>query len=49
MIRRFRFGVQLGDEPLDELIARVQAAEAAGFDVVHTSDHIGGQWAPLTT
>ena len=49
MTRRFRFGVQLGDEPIDALIARVQTAEAAGFDVVHTSDHIGGQWAPLTT
>ena len=45
----FRFGYQLGDEPIDELIAGVQAADAAGFDVVHTSDHIGGQWAPLTT
>ncbi len=48
-MRPFRFGFQLGDEPLDELIAQAQAAEAAGFDVVHTSDHIGGQWAPLTT
>ena len=48
-MRPFRFGYQLGDEPIDELIAGVQAAEAAGFDVVHTSDHIGGQWAPLTT
>lgn len=47
--RPFRFGYQLGDEPIDELIAGVQAAETAGFDVVHTSDHIGGQWAPLTT
>ena len=45
----FRFGYQLGDEPLDGLIAGVQAAEAAGFDVVHTSDHIGGLWPPLTT
>ena len=45
----FRFGYQLGDEPLDGLIAEVQAAEATGFDVVHTSDHIGGLWPPLTT
>ena len=49
MMRRFRFGFQLGDEPADELLDRARSAEAAGFDVLHTSDHIGGQWAPLTT
>ena len=49
MMQAFRFGFQLGDEPLEELIARARAAEAAGFDVMHTSDHISGQWAPLTT
>ena len=48
-MRPFRFGYQLGDEAAPQFIAQVQAAEAAGFDVVHTSDHIGGQWAPLTT
>ena len=49
MMQAFRFGFQLGDETLEELIAQARAAEAAGFDVVHTSDHISGQWAPLTT
>ncbi len=48
-MRSFRFGLQIGNEPADELLSNVQAAEAAGFDVVHTSDHIGGQWAPLST
>ena len=48
MMQAFRFGFQLGDETLEELIAQARAAEAAGFDVVHTSDHISGQWAPLT-
>ncbi len=48
-MRPFRFGFQLGDEPLEDLIAQAQAAEAAGFDVVHTSDHIAGLWPPLTT
>ena len=48
-MRSFRFGFQIGDEPVRELVTSVQAAEAAGFDVVHTSDHIGGRWAPMTT
>ena len=48
-MRPFRFGYQLGDEPVEEVIAGARAAEAAGFDVLHTSDHIGGKWAPLTT
>lgn len=30
-------------------MAKARAAEAAGFDVLHTSDHVGPDWAPLTT
>ncbi|MBK5288790.1 MAG: LLM class flavin-dependent oxidoreductase, partial [Acidimicrobiia bacterium] len=30
-------------------MARARAAEASGFDVLHTSDHVGEDWAPLTT
>ncbi len=48
-MREFRFGLQLGDESVGELLDRARAAEVAGFDVLHTSDHIGGHWAPLTT
>ena len=48
-MRSFRFGFQIGNQSARELVTNVQAAEAAEFDVVHTSDHIGGQWAPLTT
>jgi probable F420-dependent oxidoreductase len=44
----FRFGLQLPwSTDAGELIAKAQAAEAAGFDVVHTSDHIGDGWSPL--
>lgn len=44
----FRFGYQLPSE-LDagRLRANAQAAEAAGFDVVHTSDHVNDGWSPL--
>ena len=44
----FRFGYQLRDGSADELIASAVAAEAAGFDVVHTSDHVGAFWPPLS-
>jgi probable F420-dependent oxidoreductase len=43
----FRFGYQTGSGDGDELLGRAVAAEAAGFDVIHTSDHIGDDWPPL--
>ena len=44
----FRFGYQVtAAEPADAVRSRAQRAEAAGFDIVHVSDHIGTGWAPL--
>jgi probable F420-dependent oxidoreductase len=43
----FRFGYQLGSVDTEELLANARAAEAAGFDVVHTFDHVGELWPPL--
>ena len=43
----FRFGYQLGSGSADELLAEAVAAEAAGFDVLHTFDHVGDLWPPL--
>jgi probable F420-dependent oxidoreductase, MSMEG_2516 family len=39
----------VGGRTADELIANAQLAEAAGFDVLHVGDHVGDDWAPLTT
>ena len=51
-MRSLRFGHQLaGAADGAELVARARAAEAAGFDVVHTWDHLGHEphdWPPLT-
>lgn len=33
--------------PSDELRSQARAAEEAGFDVIHTWDHIVGGWSPL--
>ncbi|MEP6623126.1 MAG: TIGR03621 family F420-dependent LLM class oxidoreductase, partial [Acidimicrobiia bacterium] len=46
-MRAFRFGYQVGTGSAAELIDAARRAEAAGFDVVHTSDHVGDSWAPL--
>ncbi len=46
-MRRFRFGFQVRAGSAVELVAQAQAAEAAGFDVVHTFDHVGDHWTPL--
>ena len=47
-MKPFRFGFQLPPaSDADELCASARAAEAAGFDVIHTSDHIGDGWSPL--
>src|SRR5437667_2740282 len=47
-MRTFRFGFQVRQETADELRARAQAAEAAGFDVISTWDHVVDGWAPLS-
>lgn len=39
-MRPFRFGLQL-DPASNRFVENAQRAEAAGFDIVHTSDHIG--------
>ena len=46
-VEAFRFGYQLGSGNADQLLANAQAAEAAGFDVIHTFDHVGELWPPL--
>jgi probable F420-dependent oxidoreductase len=46
----FRFGFQLppGIATGDELRQRAREAEAAGFDVFHTWDHVvAGEWGPM--
>lgn len=48
-MREFRFGYQVARAAsADELRAEARKAEAAGFDVVHLSDHVDVDWAPLT-
>src|SRR5215471_18243252 len=46
-MRAFRFGLQIGRPSAEELCALGRAAEDAGFDVIHTSDHVAEGWAPL--
>jgi probable F420-dependent oxidoreductase len=43
----FRFGFQLASGSPDQVLSDARAAEAAGFDVVHTFDHVGDVWPPL--
>ena len=43
----FRFGYQLGPSTGNEVFANARAAEAAGFDVIHTFDHVGEVSPPL--
>ncbi len=43
----FRFGYQVGSGDADALRASAAGAEAAGFDVIHTYDHVGDGWSPL--
>ena len=48
IVRRIRFGYQVvAADDGDGLQTQVQRAEAAGFDTVHCSDHVGTGWAPL--
>ena len=43
----FRFGFQIGECSAAELRAQARAAEEAGFDVLHTWDHVIDGWSPL--
>jgi probable F420-dependent oxidoreductase len=44
---RFRFGLQVGRLAPAELRSTAQAAEAAGFDVLSTADHVSAGYSPL--
>jgi probable F420-dependent oxidoreductase len=46
-VRPFRFGFQIGECSADDLRSHAQAAEEAGFDVMHTWDHVVDGWSPL--
>jgi probable F420-dependent oxidoreductase len=46
-MRPFRFGLQIRHATADELRQLARAAEDAGFDVLHTSDHVVDGWASL--
>ncbi len=47
-MRPFRFGFQVPECSADELRVQAQLAEAVGFDVMHTWDHVVDGWSPLT-
>lgn len=47
-MRQFRFGFQVAECSADELRSQAQAAETAGFDVIHSWDHVVDGWSPLT-
>lgn len=46
-VRPFRFGLQVMGQSTDDLRRTAAAAEAAGFDVLSTFDHLGPHWPPL--
>lgn len=46
-MRPFRFGYQIGECSAAELRSQAVAAEEAGFDVLHTWDHVADGWSPL--
>jgi probable F420-dependent oxidoreductase len=46
-VNPFRFGLQVRPASADELRETARAAEAAGFDVLSTADHVSEGWAPL--
>ena len=46
-MRPFRFGFQVRQASADELRILARDAEAAGFDVISTWDHVVDGWAPL--
>ncbi|MCU1393787.1 MAG: putative oxidoreductase [Ilumatobacteraceae bacterium] len=45
-MRPFRFGIQVRPDPARELGDIARSAEAAGFDVISTWDHLGDAWSP---
>jgi len=45
-MRPFRFGYQTRGGTADELRDQARRAEAAGFDLIHTSDHLSPGWSP---
>ena len=47
-MRPFRFGFQVAECSADELRSSARNAEHAGFDVMHTWDHVVDGWSPLT-
>jgi probable F420-dependent oxidoreductase len=47
-VRPFRFGFQLRPGSAAGLAGTARAVEAAGFDVLHTWDHVVGDLGPLT-
>lgn len=46
-MRPFRFGLQVRAPSPEELRSTAVDAEAAGFDVLSTADHVSEGWAPL--
>ena len=48
-VRPFRFGYQLSGEDERDPLTAARQAEAAGFDVVLASDHVGPGVAPMVT
>jgi probable F420-dependent oxidoreductase len=46
-MRKFRFGFQIQHASGQDLRATARAAEAAGFDVISSWDHVVDGWAPL--
>ncbi|MGO8826133.1 MAG: TIGR03621 family F420-dependent LLM class oxidoreductase [Acidimicrobiales bacterium] len=46
-MRPFRFGLQIAQCSADDLRVQARTAEEAGFDVVHTWDHVADGWSPL--
>ena len=46
-MRPFRFGLQVRPASAEELRKIAVDAEAAGFDVLSTADHVSQGWAPL--
>ena len=47
MARSFRFGYQYGFDPAADLRDLARRAEAAGFDLVCSWDHVTEGWTPL--
>jgi probable F420-dependent oxidoreductase len=46
-VRPFRFGLQVRGDSGDQLREQARRAEAAGFAVISTADHVSQGWAPL--